>query len=356
MMKENDFYQYDKKLEGEYKETYDLMSIYIEAKSTPGSDVGIILNELLDLLLSAQNDEREIDSIIGVDRQLFCDQLIESNNNSHIDKMFNFLKGYRIIALIAFCFELLGLVIDYSDGIEKPFSVTISMGGFFGAMLLAMVVFSLFQSFTKYAVFHYRWYTKKVDTILTTILLVFLFGGILFFPDQLHELLPIPRWIFLPSMLLVYIVCTIRKRKQKQIELQEGTYISFMDTALRSAHDETIERLRKQYDKYCLKCQKKNKDASDVKQWYEEKYRKDLKGDMYGKIGFIIVLIVFIVLGFLTSTIIDGIIFAIILLTMEIPLYRFMNKSKTINTTLYQKIHEKNTTIFDDSLKNNPDI
>lgn len=355
-MQQEDFYQYNNQLVGEYKIAYDQMSIYIEANSAPGSEVGIILNELIDLLLSAQHDGRDIDSIIGTNRQLFCDQLIKSNANSYIDKLFNFLKAYRIIALLAFIFELLGVGVDYSGGIVNPWNVTISMGGFFGAVLLSMIIFSVFQMFIKYAVFHYKWYTKRVDTILTSIVLVILFSTILFFPNQIHELMPIPRWLFLPSMLLVYIVCTIRKRKQRQIEMQEGTYVSFIDTALLSAQDDTIDRLRKQYNKYCLKCQKKNKEPLDVKQWYEQKYRKDLKGDQYGKIGFILLLIVFILGGFLTSTLIDGIVFAMILLVIEIPMYRFINKSKSINTTLYQKIHEKNTTIFDDSLKNNMDI
>lgn len=42
----------------------------------------------------------------------------------------------------------------------------------------------------------------------------------------------------------------------------------------------------------------------------------------------------------------------ILLLVIEVLIYRFLKKARTVKINLYHKIDEKDTDIFDDSLKN----
>ncbi|MEG0549368.1 MAG: DUF1048 domain-containing protein [Coprobacillus sp.] len=337
---------YAKKLTNEYKEAYDQMSIYIEAACLTGDDISIMLNEVVDLLLSAQQDQRTIESIIGNDTKYFCDQIIESHSHNITDRIFNFLSFYRILSLIAFLLECFVLIVDYQDGIVNPWNTQVHMGGFVFAILLSLVIISGFKMITKRIVFKYKWYTKKLDSILLGIMTIGLFIGIIFLPEQVNQFVPIPRWLFLPSMLLIFIVCTIRKKKEKQTDIEEGNYYSFDDLAINS----NIETLRKRHDKYLKKCQKKNIQPQDISVWYEERHKKDMQGETLGKIGFFAMMIIAIVGTIITSDIVDGIIFAIILLCVEIPIYRFMNKGTIARIKVHEMIHEKQTDIYDDSL------
>ncbi|MEG0365697.1 MAG: DUF1048 domain-containing protein [Coprobacillus sp.] len=337
---------YAKKLNKEYKEAYDQMSIYIEAAIIPGEDLSVMMNEVVDLLLSAQEDNRTIDSIIGNDMKYFCDQIIESHSNNITDKIFNFLSFYRILSIIAFALESFALVVDYLDGVKSPFTANVEMGGFVAAILISTFIMSVFKFITKHLVFKYKWYTKKLDNILTVIILISLFVGIIFLPEQVNSLVPLPRWLFLPLMIVIYVACTIRKKKEKTRDIQEGTYYSFDEVA----YNANIETLRKRYNKYLKKCQKKNIQPKDVSNWYEERYVKDMRGETYGKIFFVLMVLIAIIGTIMTSELVDGIIFAIILLCIEIPIYRFLDKGRIARVKIHQNINEKQTDIFDDSL------
>lgn len=333
-------------MNNEYKEAYDSMSIYIESAIIPGTDLSVIMNEVVDLLLSAQVDNRTIESIIGNDMKYFCDQIIESHSNKITDKIYNFLSFYRILALIAFVLETFVLFIDYMDGVQNPFFSQVEMGGFVAAILISVLIFSIFKFITKHIVFKYKWYTKKIDSIITTIIMIGLFIGIIFLPEQVNGLVPIPRWLFLPLMFLIFVVCTIRNKKEKQRDIQEGTYYSFDEVAYNS----NIEVLRERYLKYLKKCQKKNIQPKEVNEWYEEKYTKDMRGEFYGRIFFVLIILISIIGTMMTSDLFDGLIFATILLCIEIPIYKSLDKGRISRIKIHEIINDKQINIFDESL------
>lgn len=346
-MRKDIFYEdYAKKLTDDYKKTYDQISIYIETAIQPGADSCAIMNEVVDLLLSAQNDQQPVESVIGPDIQYFCDQIIQSNNNTLLEKVLNFLSYYRIIALIAFLFVGADFLIDYFDGVKTPWNQPVTMGGFIIAIALSLIIFSSFQFCAKQLIFRYRWYTKRIHSILTTLIIVSLFIGILFLPETFDDYIFLPRWLFLIMTSVLFVILTIYKKQQTHIEIQEDNHFSFTDLVL----DENINQLRKKYHKYCLKCEKKAIIPIPVQQWYEKQYQKDKFGDQMGSLLFIVLCLVFIIGTFLTSEFLDALIFSIFLLLIEIPIYRFADKGRKARKQLYKLIHHLHTDIFDDQL------
>lgn len=350
-MKKDIFYEnYANKLTGEYHDIYQQISIYIAASLSPGDDGEEVMNEIIDLLLSAQEDMRPIDSVIGKDIQYFCDQMIASHKRSLSEKLIRFLNFYRILALIGFILEGFALLFDIVDGLPSPWNTNVQMGFFFVTLVFSLFLSFVFKFFAKKAVFKFSWYTHHLDSALTTILIVIFFISIFIIPEEVDALVPIPRWLFLPVMLMIYIVLTIRKKQDIKKQKAEGNYFSFFDEVSKESRNETILMFRKKYRKYIQKCERKKQTPMDVREWYEMKFHKDKRGDLYGSIFFILLLSVVIIGTFLTNEWIDSIIFTIILLMIEIPIYRFLYKGKLMRLEIHHMIHELDTDIFDDRL------
>lgn len=350
-MKKDMFYEdYASKLTGEYYDVYQQMSIYITASLSPGDNGEEVMNEIIDLLLSAQEDERPIDGVIGEDIQYFCDQMMKSHKQSLSEKLIRFLNFYRIIALIGFILEAFALLFDIVEGLPSPWNTNVQMGFFFATLIFSLTLSSIFKLFAKKAVFKFSWYTRHLDNALTIILIVIFFISIFVIPEEVDALVPIPRWLFLPVMLMIYIVLTIRKKQDIKKQKAEGNYFSFFDEVSKESRNETILMFRKKYRKYVQKCERKKQTPMDVREWYEVKFQKDKRGDLYGRIFFILLLSVFIIGTFLTSELIDTVIFTIVILMVEIPIYRFLDKGRLMRLEIHHMIHELDTDIFDDRL------
>lgn len=66
------------KLKGEYRETYNKISKYIKACIIDDVNYDDIMNEVVDSLLAAQEEERSITEVVGNDLRKYCDSLVES--------------------------------------------------------------------------------------------------------------------------------------------------------------------------------------------------------------------------------------------------------------------------------------
>lgn len=202
--------------------------LYIETILFPSDNLSVIMNEVVDLLLSAQEDSRSLEDVIGSDMKLFCNQLVKSHTNTP-HRVFQFLNAYCILSLIAFILTTIGLIVDFFDCVYSPWTTHVEMGAFFCSMFISLFIFILFKLLTRKLIFKYSWYTKKVDSLI-----------------------PLPRWLFLFLTLSIYTICTLHKNQQKRIDQQEETYFSFDDSVM----NENIKQMRKKYNKYCVKQKK----------------------------------------------------------------------------------------------------
>ena len=66
------------KLKGEYRETYNKISKYIKACIIDDVNYDDIMNEVVDSLLAAQEEERNITEVVGNDLRKYCDSLVKS--------------------------------------------------------------------------------------------------------------------------------------------------------------------------------------------------------------------------------------------------------------------------------------
>jgi len=338
-------------LEGEYKETFQRINIYIAASEHDEDVINSIMSEILDLFLSAQTDSVNVNHIIGDDYELFCNQMMKEHRISLFQKSLAFFKAFRYYALFLCITETLSLLSDYFDGVVNPWNVNFQMSGISIVIAISFVIPYLFNITTKKLVFKFDWYTQRLNLILSVIIFNLIIILILLIPENIIPLIAVPRYIIISSSLMFFIIMTMVKKKEKKE--QEVVYIDLSSMIYESVYDETIKQNRKEYERYLKKCNKKQRTPLDSKSWYERKYQKDHIGDVIGKGLFIVLVIAFVIEAFMTSTFINAMIFTVILVLIESFIYKYIDKERVIRGKLYYKIKEKDTDIYDDTLYRN---
>lgn len=341
MKKEDLYINYVDLLKNEYKEIYERIDIYIASYGLVIDNKSEIMEDILDLLLTAQENQTPIEKIIGNDFEKFCNQVIESHKKSIIERFLSYFQWFRYIILISGLLELFALIFDYSDGIKNPWNVSVDIGESCLCIAIPFLIAYFFNMMRKKLVMK-KWYNSKLDTILVILLVVISMVSFYILSDYVFSLISIPRFIFIPFTFIFFIFMALRKRKLKQKE----EHISFDNIA----YNEIIKVYRNQYEKYISQCQKKNKESEDVNKWYENKYKKDILWQRVTDILLILIILCFIIFVAMDSEIFDTFVFIIIITIIEIPIFHFSHKGYHIKKKIYEEIKLKNTDIYNDEL------
>ena len=89
------YHDYIKLLDGEYKEKFQEIDIYISSSGFKVGNVEDIMNDILDLFISAQEENKPIENIIGNDIKEFCDQVIDSRKLTISEMILSYLDNIR---------------------------------------------------------------------------------------------------------------------------------------------------------------------------------------------------------------------------------------------------------------------
>lgn len=337
-----------KLLEGEYQEVYKKVDIYLRVSEIGIWDQEAIMEEILDLFLSAQRDHININRVIGDDYESFCNQMMEEHQSSFLKKHFSITSFDKFIFYLYSIQLIIGIARDYSKGIQAPWSVHSDITLHIIYYYAISLAFYCFNSVKKRLIFKYKWYTKKINYALEAGELIFVFLFLLFItPDRWYEFFALPRYILLIGIFLLYVCTKIILKKDKETSMKNNTsHNPFHNVAFNLE----IERYQKKYNNYLKKCAKRNISKLTVQDWYEKQYQNDKKTGTLVKIFFSLIMILMIVLTSLDSTMIDTIMFAIINTSIQIPIIMFMNKGDNRRKLVYNTIKKSETDIFDDSL------
>lgn len=77
MKRELTYRDYADKLEGEYREAYEKIYIYVNSFLTTGEEIEAAMNDIVDLLLSAQKDGKPVETVVGKDLQTFVKVVVK---------------------------------------------------------------------------------------------------------------------------------------------------------------------------------------------------------------------------------------------------------------------------------------
>lgn len=162
-----------KKLSEKNLALYKSMTVYIQNSDLNGREKEEVLQQIMDILLQCQVENKPVDMFIGEDYEVFCRSIIKEydSGKSKIYKALNYLQKYLIwVLLIAVIMAVVNVIFEQID-----FSVTLRQFVFASYFALFIVPMSRKARQTNaYTPFLHRIYINRDERIVSLLLAGFL--------------------------------------------------------------------------------------------------------------------------------------------------------------------------------------
>lgn len=346
-MKREIFYdKYADSLEGEYKEAYKTVERMLALLTNEFSPLESNMSEIVDLLLSAQEESRPVNSVLGDDLYGFCCELVKGTKFS--------IKEWLIQLSIRTRFlMILFLFMSIADFVFPVEGENVSIIVLYGCIVLAVLPMDRLISYLSFKFGKYIWKQGKLILYVKAVLYFLILGGLwMLLPEnamfmQVSDLVPLEMDIVILSLLLCFVTW-LKKQRKKITSLEEN--IKFSELVF---DDDFIEKVlkneEKAYAKYLRKCNKKEKVTLDIVSWHEKKLKEVEAGYKWGNLLYII-FIVAMLLGFFFAmefeTTIDLVVFVGIQIIVQVGILfcigRFNRKLHISRREVHEKIVEVN--------------
>ncbi len=316
------------KLNNEYKDVFEKIELYGQTGTMDPLTYEERMMDLVDMFTTAQDCGRPVRKIIGTDVEEFCKEYF--GEYTWKDRVKKLPKQMLPLAWLLFVFAIFAILIfvtDIENGSNFWTWKTDASGWLFGyawGILVSVIIGVLLRPF----VFRSK---KLSPNILAIATLIIVFGGIFCLAD-LMPVVELPVWIevFVSGgyLLLYYVVRGfLNYRNHGSIKSQEVvSKISFWGKVDEGIIQDLPKIHKKRFEKKNEKLAKKNKPLISEAE-YMESFRKEVAIDKKGNFVSTIVLAIFVVVVGVVqmahSGLVDGGLFLIFLLLIEIPILKW---------------------------------
>ena len=311
-------------LTGEYAKTFKKIELYSTIHQIDSETENEMLMDVLDTILTAQNQGKPVEKVVGNDVEQFCKDFFSTYKWS--DRIATFRDSIYRLMWVMFVFQLLEAFLGKGTPKENLF-LTSDIGGFIIGASFTIITMSIFCVLAKPLIFKIRWLTMaKFILIVLVLSFVLSLGFLYFFGDK--AVLEVPLWlsILIPGI-YIFIYKTIRAISRYR---HHGSIFkeklpdekSFRTSIREESMKEFPYELCKRYEKINKKRSRKNKPLMTEKE-FTDSLRKQHK--MSKKllpiliVGLIIFIIILVITTMLTESFADGLFFLFVLAIAEIP-------------------------------------
>lgn len=238
---------YKENLHGEYKETFDKIELYILAQNIDVDSREERLGELLDIFISAQEDEKPVRKIVGNDLENFCKTFCFDLGVK--SKLVDFLGSLKIFVIFELICSLFDLVPDPEENISF-WARKVDSDIF---LFASIMVFSLLVGYTANfllckLMFKYR---KLKITLLKTLSVlsscVCLAVSFVLVAKGEFPLLSCPVW--LPPLMCILYLALYYTFKNKRRKERKAEKVSIADVASKEYTKDLDKIMQKKFDK-----------------------------------------------------------------------------------------------------------
>ncbi len=122
---------------------YKNITSYIKDSSLTGNEKEEVLQQIMDMMLQAEQENKCIDLFIGNDYEVFCKLIIEEFNNSRnmAYKMLNYIQKYLVWMMLTLMMMAVGNLIKNYSG---PLSITVDQ--FILASVVSLFILPFFKN------------------------------------------------------------------------------------------------------------------------------------------------------------------------------------------------------------------
>lgn len=324
----NSYVYYKEKLQGEYKDTFNKIEMYVNANHLDEQSKEELMSNLLDTFLSAQENQRPVEKITGKNIERFCKTFCSGYGlKEHILHFFESIAPCIWLLFVISSIEMIGLLLDLLN--EEPvdfFNYRSSFGilSYGVGLMLAYLIETLSNFIIKRIMFKRKKITMAVTfSLRIAIFAVVIVALIAFFggteePDT-------PLWLIYSVAavsMIFYLIITSKKRKARR-----ENKISFWELADSASGENSMAEYEKRlYFKRNQKREKKGLSPLTQEEFLSaeeaECYKVDKRPVFYISLPFIITalctLLVSVMSGFDTPT--DVWFFVILIFAVECAL------------------------------------
>ena len=253
---------YTDQLEGVYRDTFDQIDMYTGTMNLDELTKEEQMGQLLDMFLTAQKAGKPIEKIVGHDLQAFCKAFCADFGwKQGLQNLFDELKVLAIIMLVSTGFDIISVLLAFSEGTIVDFWSQISsmnMSGYLIGILISIAVGFVCNGVVRYFMFRTKRVSMKVLKAITYITAAIMFVLVLcvLLSDK-TDFLRCPVWLVFACS-VVYLAayyCFNHKR----IREKRNEKVRFSDLVNAEIDKDFPEEMEKKYQKANAQNLKKGK-------------------------------------------------------------------------------------------------
>lgn len=342
----NSYSYYTDKLEGKYKSTFCDIETYGWTVDMDGILYEEKMSELLDIFINAQEENKEIDLIVGKDINSFCENFFsEVPKTSRIKEFFDTVKRMAWILVI---FDGIDILLELSE--EK--TATSDIGGFIFIFICTYAISRLIAIATRkffYNKLKIKYKTRRTLIIATQIVCTVIIFMVAFI--NLRDVVVIPSYIevgIAAVYLVIYYIFNYKRLKKDKLERGKAELIENIDIS---------EEMLNKFDKLNKKRVKKGKTPLTMDEFVAKEEKFTNKIPLINKM-YLVLPVPFTIIGFIITLISDGFesnldmaIFVAIMLGIEylimIPFYKMESKIYVMRKKWQDSYYKSNSNVED---------
>ena len=351
------------KLEGEYRDVYERVDIYSMNTELDENTTDELLMNLLDSLLSAQENGQPVEKIVGSDIEHFCREYFDVYDRR--DRLGNYVTRAYKFAWFVFVIEMIEMVINLSEGIPllkvesdiTPYLLSLLAGG----------IVSVISGLLLYPVIIKK---KKVNStaysfIMLLLLMAMIVAGAIWCESKSIVLPLLPILVICGIYIVIYILvrACLRYRETGSVRRQKDSFRKYKKQVEEEAKNEKLMAIyahaqADRYDRLNRKLIRKGKEPLKPEGFMEKLQEEQKKQYQLGWLidallaAFMLGMILFIAQD---STLVDTIIFSAIMVVIYIVYLKWLKNmfGGNVDKLLLEECDRQGVTVVEyDSKKN----
>lgn len=350
---------YTDRLKGEYRDAFKKIELYGMTKSIQDDEFQDAMDSLLDFFLEAQENERDVNEIVGEDISSFSDQFFDKPNftKNYINDLPRIIYRMACIAVFFCTLDLLG-ALSSKDNLMEVYN------GYFMFLLVGAMCGVLISGVSNILFSKILIRKKKGTAILAWMQVIGLFmGGALavIIGDKMEIQLPtVIMLVFMLCYIIVYKCAALIKRyrtkgsiKKTQEEKERGFFGIVKGTMKEQAESENLDTsfLKTLNARYERMNKRKGTTFEDFQKIYEKEQHFMERENLFLAIVCVIVAMIGTVAVAQDSKLFDICMFIVIVSVAEGLIWLFFSKlinhGLVIREKLLQRAQDENVTVMD---------
>lgn len=341
-------------LKGEYKEAFDKVYVYTHIRNMEGNTEEEMMMNLLDMLLTAQNEGKPAAKIVGDDIEKFCESYFEEFDiktrlTDQLPKRVNFLMcGMFIVVLIE-------LLLSVSEDDFNLFTAKTDLAPFCLGIIGGIVVLVFNKVVMRPLIFKWKRISAVKYDLISIGTFIVMVVVLVAFVEMTEVNISMFAVMLVSALYIVFynIAKLVKRYKENGSIKKENTASEWMKGINESVEKELPQELVKRFEKINKRRERRGKEFMTPEE-YMKKLRKEIGNvklwEVVGNVSVVLIIVSQIVQIALKETLGTTIVFAVILCIFEIPVFMLLkasNEGSRIRKRILDECEEQGITIIE---------